>query len=287
MSTSNYIVEINETNYQSIVAEGSHAVPVLVDFWADWCQPCKMLMPVLAKLAEEYRGKFILAKINTEEQQELAARFGIRSIPTVKLFIDGEPVDEFMGALPEAQIRAFLDRHIPRESDHLVAEADERIRQGDTEGALKLIEEAYRSDPGNSRVILARAHLQATLGQIDAAEQTLSELPMDQQDSPEVKALRARFLFDHVADRAPAVEHLESRLAAQPDDAEALYQLAAHKVMANDFEQALELLLQLLQKHRGYGDDAARKGILAIFDILGPDDPRVPRYRGRLFNALH
>jgi len=221
MSRSNYIVEIDEFNYQPVVVDGSHAAPVLVDFWADWCQPCKILMPILAKLAEEYQGKFVLAKVNTEEQQALAAQFGIRSIPTVKLFLNGEPVDEFMGALPEAQIRTFLDRYIPRESDQLLTRANELMQQGDTDVALKLIEQARNSDPGNPRVFLAHARLLAAQGDIDAAERTLSELPMEEQDKAEVKALRARFLFDRSALAAPAPEVLQFRLTQHPDDAEA------------------------------------------------------------------
>ena len=142
MTQSQYIYEVDTENYGRIVVEGSRSVPVLVDFWAEWCQPCKLLMPILARLAEAYQGKFILAKINTEEQQAIAAEFGIRSIPTVKLFRHGEPVDEFMGALPESEIRAFLDRHIPRESDQLVAQADQLIQAGKTEQAVKLIEQA-------------------------------------------------------------------------------------------------------------------------------------------------
>ncbi|HEB95288.1 MAG TPA: thioredoxin [Sedimenticola thiotaurini] len=287
MSRSDHIVEVTEANYQTVVVEGSHAVPVLVDFWADWCQPCKMLMPLLARLAEEYRGRFLLAKVNTEENQNLAMQFGIRSIPTVKLFIDGQPVDEFMGALPEAQIRAFLDRHIPRESDQLVAAAEELLRQGDAAGARETIERALGEDPDNPRVILALARLQATLGEIDQAEQTLATLPPDQQESTEAKSLKARLRFDRVALSAPPPEQLQRRLEEQPDDAETLYRLAAHRVMGNDFEQALELLLRLLQKHRSWNDDAARRGMLALFDLLGPDDPLVSRYRSRMFNALH
>ncbi len=287
MSNENYIFEITEENFDRIVIDGSRSVPVLVDFWADWCQPCKMLMPTLARLAEAYAGKFILAKLNTEQQQALAAQFGIRSIPTVKLFKDGQMVDEFMGALPEAEIRAFLDRHIPRESDSLVAQANQLVQQGDTEQAVRIIEQARSDDPDNPRVLIASARLKATLGDIDGAEAELKALPMDEQDKPEVKALQARFLFDRVALDAPPAAELQGRLDEDPADSEARYQLAAHRVMDNDFEQALELLLQLLQQDRKFGDDAGRLGMLALFDILGNDNELVKRYRSRMFNALH
>ena len=267
--------------------EGSRSVPVLVDFWAEWCQPCKLLMPILARLAETYQGKFILAKINTEEQQAIAAEFGIRSIPTVKLFRHGEPVDEFMGALPESEIRAFLDRHIPRESDQLVAQADQLIQTGKTEQAVKLIEKARAEDPDNPRVQLAFARLQATLGDIEGAEQVLAGLPPEEQEKPEIKGLRARFRFDRVAAAAPDPDQLETALARNPDNSEARYQLAAHKVMRNDFQGALELLLTLLQQDRQYDDEAARKGMLSVFEILGGSGELVNRYRNRMFNALH
>jgi putative thioredoxin len=112
MADSPYIVTLTAANFEAVVIDGSFDRPVLVDFWADWCAPCRMLMPILAKLVDEYRGRFILAKLNTEEEQALAAQFGIRSLPTVQLFKDGRPVDQFMGALPEAQVREFLDRHV-------------------------------------------------------------------------------------------------------------------------------------------------------------------------------
>ncbi len=124
MSESPYIHNVNAQNFQSVVLENSLKVPVLVDFWADWCQPCKTLMPLLAKLAEEYGGKFILAKVNSEEEQELAGHFGIKSLPTMKLFVDGQIVGEKMGALPESEIRAFIDQYITSESDSLMQSAN-------------------------------------------------------------------------------------------------------------------------------------------------------------------
>ena len=122
MADSPFIIDVTRDNYQQVM-EASFKVPVLMDFWASWCQPCHALMPVLAKLADEYEGKFLLAKLNTEEEQEIAAHFGIRSIPTVKLFHEGQPVDEFLGALPEKAVREFIDRHIGRESDGRLDEA--------------------------------------------------------------------------------------------------------------------------------------------------------------------
>ncbi len=285
MAESPYIVEVSAENYTSIVLESP--VPVLVDFWAEWCQPCKMLMPVLSRLAEEYQGKFILAKINTEEQQQLAAQFSIRSIPTVKLFKGGKPLDEFMGALPEAEIRAFLDKYIARESDALVAQSNQRLLEGDVEGAMQLAEEAARSDPENPRTLIAYARLKAAVGDREEAEAVLDSLPADVQESPELMGFRAQLRFDRIAETGPAPEELEQRISSDPTDSEARYYLAINRIVDGEYEQALEHLLQLMQKDRAYGDDAGRKGMLEIFEILGGNDELVNRYRNRMFNALH
>ncbi|MES9870527.1 MAG: thioredoxin [Sedimenticola sp.] len=287
MSNSSYIIDVTAENFAVYVEKNSHQVPVVVDFWAEWCGPCKMLMPLLAKLTEEYQGKFILAKVNTEEQQALAQQYGIRSIPTVKLFRNGEAVDEFAGALPEGEIRAFLDRHIPRESDNLVTQANTLIQQGDVEGAIRLIENAKAEDPANPRVLIAFAKLKATLGHIEEAEAALDSLPAEEQESPEVAGLRARFQFDAVVGKAADDETLVHALANGTASSEQIYQLAAHRVMENNHEEALELLLKLLMTDRQYGDDAARKGMLSIFEMLGSGNELVNRYRNRMFNALH
>ncbi len=286
MADSPFVIEINDENYEQVVLQGSHRVPVLVDFWASWCQPCQILMPILARLAEEYQGRFILAKINTEEQQAIAGQFGIRSIPTVKLFRAGKPVDEFAGALPEHEIRAFLDRHLPRASDGAVSKAGERLSVGDTVGALALLEEARAADPDNPRILLGMAQVQAANGDPEAAEQTLDQLPADEQEKPETKGLRGQLFFARIAKDAGPGDAAARRVAEFPNDSEARYQLAAQQVTSNDVENAMDNLLMIVQKDRKFGDDAARLALLRLFDMLG-DDPAVTRYRARMFNLLH
>ncbi len=286
MADSPYIIEIDESNYEAVVLRGSFEVPVLVDFWASWCQPCQMLMPVLARLAAEYGGRFILAKINTEEQQAIAAQFGIRSIPTVKLFRNGQPVDEFMGALPEAQIRDFLERHLPRPSDSAVMAAEQRLMAGDPAGALAQLEAARAEDPDNPRITLAVARLRAATGDFDAAEQVLAALPQEEQDKDEAKQLRGELYFMRIGADAADPGSLVERLEADPRDSAARFQLAALQMQHGEVESALENLLKLMQSDRKYGDDAARKALLQAFDLLG-DDPGVARYRARMFNLLH
>ena len=285
MADSPYIVDVTRDNYQQFM-EASFEVPVLLDFWASWCQPCLMLAPILTKLADEYRGRFLLGKLNTETEQEIAARFGIRSIPTVKLFRDGQPVDEFMGALPENAVRQFLDRHVARESDAQVGQARDLLAAGDADGAIALLNEARQSDPDNPRLALTLARAQAATGDIAAAEETLAKLPADEQTSPEVASLRGQLFFEGQLGEAPAADELEAKLATDPGDHEALYQLALHKVLDQDYETAMELLLQLMQENRNFCDGAGRRGLLKVFELLG-DDPRVNLYRRRMANLLH
>ncbi len=285
MADSPFIIDVTRDNFQELM-EASFRVPVLLDFWASWCQPCQVLMPVLAKLADEYDGKFMLGKLNTEEEQEIAGQFGIRSIPTVKLIKGGQIVDEFMGALPEGQVRQFLDRHLGRESDSVVAAAEDLLRSGNTDGALQVLKEAAAADPENPRIPIVLAEAQAMAGDVTAAEATIDSLPPDLRDAPEIASLRSRLYFAGEVAEAPDAATLEARLDADADDHEARYTLALRKVVEGDVEAAMELLLELMRKNREYGDDAGRKGLLRVFDLLG-SDPLVGQYRRRMANLLH
>ena len=287
MADSPYIVTLTAANFDSVVIDGSFDRPVLVDFWADWCAPCRMLMPILAKLVEEYGGKFILAKLNTEEEQALAAQFGIRSLPTVQLFKEGRPVDQFMGALPEAQIREFLDRHIARASDGLLAQAQGLIAAGDLDRARGLIQRARKEDPANPRTSLVEVQLTAAQGDVAEAQAQLERLPIELAHDPEVVALRGQLQFAAALAGAPESSILHARLEADPKDSEARYQLAAQRVAAGDYEAALGLLLELMKRDRAYGDDAGRKGMLAVYDLLGGAGDLVTQYRARMMNALY
>lgn len=285
MADSPYIVEVTQQNFQQIT-EASRRVPILVDCWASWCEPCKALLPVLENLVEEYQGKFYLAKLNTEEQQELAAQFGIRSVPTVKMFKDGEEVDQFTGALPEQEIRSFLDKHLPRASDGLLAQAQQALLAGDGDTALALLSQAKDEDPANSRIDIVLAQTLAALGDVTGAKAALDGLPADEQDKPEVQALRSHLDFEDQAADAADPETLKKRLAENENDSEARFQLAVHLVNAQQYDGALELLLELMRRDRSYEDDAARKTMIKIFDLIG-DDPLAARYRSRMFNLLH
>ncbi len=243
-------------------------------------------MPVLARLAEEYQGKFLLAKLNTEQEQEIAAQFGIRSIPNVKLFRNGQPVDEFMGALPERAVREFLDRHLPRESDATVQRAQQQLAAGDADAAIALLNEARDADPENPKITVMLARALADKGNTAAAEAAIGSLPANQQATPEVAALKSHLFFAGQVAGAPAVPELEARLDADPDDHEARFQLALRRVVEQDYDAAVELLLELMRMDRSFGDDAGRRGLLQVFELLG-DEPRVSRYRSRMASLLY
>ncbi len=287
MADSPHVITVTAESFQQIVVEGSYERPVLVDFWADWCAPCRMLMPVLASLADDYGGKLLVAKVNTEEERTLAVDYGIRSLPTVQLFKDGQPVDQFMGALPEPQVREFLERHLPRESDRFLAQAQGLLSAGDLAGATRMLDQAREADPENARVRLVAVEIEAAAGNIRNAQAILDDLPRELAEDPEVASLKGRIGFAALQADSPSEAVLRSRLEKDPKDSDARHRLAAHQVVRGDLEGALEQLLELMKQDRAFRDDAGRKGMLTVFAMLGEQSDLVTRYRSRMLNALY
>ena len=293
MSDSPYIVEVTKENFETVILHGSMETPVLVDFWADWCQPCQTLMPILAKLADEYQGAFILAKIDTEAEQEIAAQLGIRSLPMVKLISQGAVVDEFAGALPESEVRAFLDKHLqaaPPVEEAPAAGPVELANQlqanGDTEKAIAVLRAAQAEDPANGDVAIALGKLCVATGQYDDARQCLSILSEEDAKKTDAGMLRGMLTLSDADDATTDEATLANDVQQDIKNSEAAYKLGIKQALRGETDTAITTLLELMQRDREFGDDGARKTLLSIFEMMG-DDPAVGTYRRKMFNYLH
>jgi putative thioredoxin len=280
------MIEINESNFETEILVRSHEMPVLVDFWADWCAPCKSLMPLLEKLYSDYQGQLQIVKINTDEQRSLAEVNGIRSLPTLRLYRDGEVVEEVMGAQPESVLRELIDPHLLRASNGILQDVQALASGGQTEAAIKLLEQGVQDDPGNPNLPMALARLCMADGQLERAAELLESLPRDQRDSEDGKNLKLLLEFARVAADADDPDTLSATLRNNPGNAPAWHQLGAQQIVNGDYSAALESFMELLKCDRTYGDNAAQKGLIALFGLLGENDERVGRYRRQMANLL-
>ncbi len=289
MSGNEFVVEATAGTFDTVVIEASRRTPVMVDFWAAWCQPCQMLMPVLDTLATAYRGKFLVAKVDSDTEQELALRFGVRSLPTVKLFVGGEVVDEFMGVQPEGVIRKILDRHVVRESDGARAEAAQLLAAGEAPAAIAALEAAAAADPDNPRIKPALLRTLIDAESFDRANQLLGELPMSQRLEKPYTDLDAELRVRQRAyglDEAD-VESLTVGVANDPANLDKRLTLAAKLAVTGDYRGALEQYLEIMKRNRRFQEDAGRKGLLELFQMLGDTDPLVSEYRRRMAALLY
>ena len=287
MSELGNILDVTNETFQTQVLEQSQQAPVLVDYWAEWCGPCQMQMPVLRKLVEEYAGKFVLAKVNTDEQRELAREHGIRSLPTMRLYKRGEMVEEILGAQTESTLRILLDRHIERASDKTRLQAMESYRRGEHEAALQMLRTARAAEPDNHQLTLDYASLCLQENRLLEVAELLSGLPRDIREEPEAVQLRSLLDFASSVQSSPSLAELEKSVDSNPDDLETRYQLGACYVINDRMEDALETFMYILQRDRGFRDDIGRKSLLAVFELLGNEGELVTSYRRRLFTAMH
>lgn len=273
---------IDVVDFQRDVIVRSQTVPVLVDFWAPWCRPCLMLGPVLEKLAEEFAGAFILAKLNTDENQVDAQRYGVRGIPDVKLFRDGEVQDGFVGALPEAQVRAFLQKHCPSEAQTLVQEGLQLLENGDGEAAGVALARAVSLDAtldaahfGLARVALANREYETVQQHLDR----LSRLADERDRATHLLAMVA-LIRDALA--VGTEEQLRARLQSDPDDVEARFAIGGHELANHQYRSALEAYLGVAERQPSWRDQTPRKAMVTVFGVVGMRHPMANEFREKL-----
>ena len=280
-----YIIDVDMSNFQQVVLEGSVNTPVLLDCWAPWCEPCKNLMPVLEKLAHEYAGAFILAKLNVEENQEIAAQLGVRSIPDVKLIMQGQLYDQFQSALPEKQIREWLSQYIAAPAEAAASpeeQAEAALAAGDSATARAIYQQLVQESPQQYEYQIGLAGAVLAEGGNEDARAILDSLPAEHRDSTSARGVRARLEFSEESPSNEELASLEGR-----DDSEANFKRALRQVADGQYESGLEGLLALMKSDRSYGEDAARLALLRVFDALGSDHPLTVSYRRKLFALLY
>ncbi|MDH3317381.1 MAG: thioredoxin [Gammaproteobacteria bacterium] len=287
MDTQALIFDVDEDAFQYQVIEVSHQTPVLVDFWAEWCAPCRALAPVLEKVVTALAGRVLLAKVNTDKNQKLASALAIQSLPTVKLIKQGRVVDEFFGAYAEAQVREFLSRHLEVESDDISEQAQALLRSGNTEQALALLREAVDAGPENFGLKLDLAAAAIAHGDYSNAEATLRGLPAEKQQDEKAKRLFALLHFYHLCEHAPSADDLERKVAQDPKDLDSRLKLSARNVLEENYEAAMDHLLEVIRSKKNYRDGLARKSMLSVFELIGSKNPLVGRYRSLMATVIN
>ena len=286
MNAANHVVDIDESNAQTLLIEESLNRPVVVDFWADWCGPCKQMMPILEKLAAEYQGAFLLAKVNADEQQMLAQQLGVRSLPTVMVIKDGQPVDGFSGAQPESAVREMLDKHVPSPQADALAEAEQLMAEGDIPGALTLYRGAWEESGQKPEFTMAYAGALIAANRLDEAEALLADIKMVDQDA-RYEQLKAQIELQRQAARSPEVEALEADLASDEQDHEVRIKLAVQLSSHGQYREALEHLLVVLRADRDWGNGEAKRVYLDMIATIGKGDPLAAEYQRKLFSLLY
>jgi putative thioredoxin len=285
------MLDTTQENFSRDVIDASHEAPVLVDFWAPWCGPCRTLSPLLASIETEFKGRLKVVKVNVDENQELSARFGVRSIPFVVAFVAGEAVDSFVGVLPAGSLRDFVGRLLPDPAETQRRKAAALLQAGDAAGAASALRAALALDPDRdaTRIDLARLLLEHSTGtgRLDEASACLAGVSASGKLESGWLALNARLHSESRAAELPAAEVLQQRIAASPDDLQARLDLADALLARQDYEPALEQLLAIVERDRAFGDDIGRRRMLSVFDLAAGQPQVVSSYRRRLSAVLN
>jgi putative thioredoxin len=275
--------------FEQDVITASTLAPVLVDFWAPWCGPCKTLGPMLEKLETEAAGKWKLVKVNVDENQELAAHFQVRSIPHVMAFADGQPVDQFVGVLPEGQLREFIERLVPQGADAARLEAQTALAEGRRDDAYDALQAALAYDPGFDEARMDRIEMLLEDNRIDEVRNEIDLLSPKTTQGIDARfnAIKTRLDAVDAAADLPPTDALEAKVAADPTDLEARFDLASAFIARLKYAEALEQLLAIVQRDRTFRDDIGRKTMLSVFDLAAHQPELVAQWRRKLSAALY
>ncbi len=281
------MIDATLASFERDVLEASREVPVLVDFWAPWCGPCRALGPLLEKLERESAGRWKLVKVNSDENPELSAQFGVRSIPFVVAFVDGKPVSQFLGAQPEGALRAFLDKLVPDPSKLELRAARNALASGQASLAEGHLRNALALDPSNDAARLDLVAILADRGELAAAREQWGQLSPRAPQASSHATVQARLEAAERAGSLPPAGELARRIAADPADLRARLDLAEVHIAGRDFASALEQLLEIVRRDRAFEDDAGRRKMLAVFEMAAADPALVADYRRRLSSTLY
>ena len=283
------IIDINQDQFLTEVVEKSKIIPVIVDFWAPWCGPCKQLTPILEGLVNKKNGKVILAKVNVDENQGIASQLNIQSIPTVYGFVNGRPIDAFQGVQPESKIETMIDKMIEatpgNEIPKLINEAEELFKEKKYEEARGAFESLIGMDPGNPKIIIGILRCLMQLKQYDDANEMFESLDDEILKNEEI--IKIKKLLDNLgASNGVSIEDIKLKLSSNPNSLDLRFELAEAYLSTNDTEQGFNELLEIFKLNSKWNDEAAKKKLLEFFDLLGPADPNVLNARRKLSSLM-
>jgi putative thioredoxin len=289
-ATPSVVKDTTTQTFVKDVIEESKRQPVLVDFWAEWCGPCKQLGPVLEKVVRAAKGKVKLVKMDIDKHPSIPGQLGIQSIPAVFAFVNGQPVDGFLGALPESQVTAFIERvtkdRIGGEEKDALKSADEALAKGDAAGAAELYAQVLAQDSSNVAALAGLARSYVRTGAIEQAKQTLAMVPEAKQNDPAVAAARAALEIAEQAKSVGPISELEQKVAADPRDNQARFDLALALNGKGRRQEAVDNLIEIVKRDRKWNDDGARKQLVQFFEAWGPTDEATVNGRKRLSSVL-
>ena len=281
-----FIADIDESNAAQLLIEESHKRPVVVEFWADWCETCKALMPLLEKVANEYQGAFLLAKVNADQQQGITQQFGVRSLPTVMVIQNGQPVDGFAGAQSEVQLREILSKYLPKPWDTLLESAKESMEQGDFASALSPLRRAWDESAKLHEITIVYVHALIECKRLDEAETILADIRMADQDAA-YEQLIAQLKIQREAAKSPEVEALEQQLQSDPENLDIRCQLAVQYTSSGHYKEAMEYLIGVLSIDKEHADGATKRTLLDTIASLGKGDPLAVEFQRKLYSMLY